>query len=82
MAFKMKAGSDGPMKKNFPSVFKKDGQKYPKNKKEDYHKNVTDSILSSKNINIMDVVRTGKGKDKLKEAMDEAKKMTEKKFGK
>ena len=24
MAFKMKAGKEGPMKKNFPSVFKKD----------------------------------------------------------
>ena len=79
MAFKMKGS---PMKRNFGLPLKKDGEKYPKNKKEDYHKNVTDSILSSKNINIMDVVRTGKGKNKLKEAMDEAKKMTEEKFGK
>ena len=32
MAFKMKAGKDGPMKKNFPSVFKKDDGKKNKSK--------------------------------------------------
>ena len=32
MAFKMKAGSEGPMKKNYPAAFKmKDGKMKPKN---------------------------------------------------
>ena len=30
MAFKMKAGKEGPMKKNFPSVFKNDKPKFVK----------------------------------------------------
>ena len=34
MAFKMKAGSEGPMKKNFPSAFKdRDARKIRKAKK-------------------------------------------------
>tara|TARA_R100001230_G_C5492442_1_gene39552 strand:- start:8 stop:277 length:270 start_codon:yes stop_codon:yes gene_type:complete len=32
MAFKMKAGKEGPMKKNFPSAFKKDDGKKKKSK--------------------------------------------------
>jgi len=62
MAFKMKAGKEGPMKKNYPSVFKKDDVKYRDpadfDRAGDYLKH-TGKFLGGKLKNLGKKVRTG-----------------------
>ena len=57
MSFKMKAGKEGPMRKNFPSAFKKNDEDKDKNKTPDV-KTVQDSTVEqgyqpSKNMGVM-----------------------------
>ena len=62
MAFKMKAGKEGPMKKNYPSVFKKDDVKYRDpadfHRAGDYLKH-TGKFLGSKLKDLGGKIRTG-----------------------